>query len=170
MDATALRSAAVAVAPGAGETRWIGPSFGVIRKLLGSEAAGISIVEHPFGPRAMVPPHRHTREDEISYVIEGELGFRSEDREIRLGAGGYIVKPRNELHAMWNPTDAPARMLEIITPAGFEHYFADLADLAASGALTPEAITSLGARYGLTFDGAWIPDLVARHGLTPPPG
>jgi quercetin dioxygenase-like cupin family protein len=168
MDVTAQQSRAVAVAPGAGETRWIGPAFGVTGKLVGAEAGGISIVEHPFGPRAMVPPHRHTREDEISYVIEGELGFRSEDREVTLGAGGYIVKPRNELHAMWNPTDAPARMLEIITPAGFERYFVDLADLAASGGLNPESIARLGARYGLTFDGAWIPDLVARYGVKPP--
>ena len=41
-----------------------------------------------------IPPHRHTHEDEISYVISGEIGFRSDGREVSLGAGGYIVKPR----------------------------------------------------------------------------
>jgi mannose-6-phosphate isomerase-like protein (cupin superfamily) len=50
----------------------------------------------------VVPPHVHTREDEYSIVTEGEIGFRSGDREVVLGAGGYITKPRGELHAMWN--------------------------------------------------------------------
>jgi len=168
MGTLAGASRAVVIPAGSTETRWISPSFGIIGKLNGDQAAGISIVEHPFGPRALVPPHRHAREDEISYVIEGELGFRSEDREVTLAAGGYIVKPRGELHAMWNPTDQPARMLEIISPAGFEAYFVDLADLAASGSLNPESISRLGSRYGLTFDGAWVPDLVARYGLKPP--
>ena len=48
----------------------------------------MSIVEHPFEVGALVPPHVHTREDEISIVLEGEIGFRSEDKEVVLGAGG----------------------------------------------------------------------------------
>ena len=60
------------------------------------------MVEHPFPVGALVPPHLHTREDEYSIVTEGEIGFRSGDREVVLGPGGYITKPRGELHAMWN--------------------------------------------------------------------
>jgi len=48
----------------------------------------------------LVPPHVHTREDEYSIVLDGEIGFRSNDREVVLGAGGYIIKPRGEVHAM----------------------------------------------------------------------
>jgi quercetin dioxygenase-like cupin family protein len=53
-------------------------------------------------------------------VTEGEIGFRSGDREAVLRPGGYITKPRNGLHAMWNAGTSPARMIEIISPAGFE--------------------------------------------------
>ncbi|HEY9376682.1 MAG TPA: cupin domain-containing protein, partial [Jiangellaceae bacterium] len=73
------------------------PGFTATVKLAASETGGISIVEHTFAPGVLVPPHRHSREDEISCVIEGEIGFRSDGREVSLGAGGYIVKPRGEL-------------------------------------------------------------------------
>ena len=75
----------------------------------------------------------HTREDEYSIVTEGEIGFRSGDREVVLGAGGYITKPRGETHTMWNAGPTPARMIEIISPAGFEGFFRELSDLAAAG-------------------------------------
>ena len=67
-----------------------------------------------------MPPHIHTLEDEYSIVLEGEIGFRSNDQEVVLGPGGYIVKPRGEVHAMWNAGTTRARMIEVITPAGFE--------------------------------------------------
>ena len=82
------------------------------------------MVEHPFPVGALVPPHLHTLEDEYSIVTEGEIGFRSGDREVVLGAGGYITKPRGEMHTMWNAGKIPARMIEIIQPAGFEDFFA----------------------------------------------
>ena len=89
--------------PGEGEER-VPRDVGVDFKLSGSRrtAAAVSVVEHPFPVGAFVPPHLHTREDEYSIVTEGEIGFRSGDREVVLGAGGYITKPRGELHAMWN--------------------------------------------------------------------
>ena len=86
----------------------------------------MSVVEHPFPVGALVVPHLHTREDEYSIVTEGEIGFRSGDREVVLGAGGYITKPRGEMHAMWNAGDVPARMIEIISPSGFENFFREL--------------------------------------------
>ena len=106
-----------------GKLRHLG-SIGVDFKLWGTDTGGaVSIVEHPFPVGALVRPHLHTREDEYSIVTEGEIGFRSGDREVVLGAGGYITKPRNELHAMWNAADVPARMIEVISPAGFENFF-----------------------------------------------
>jgi gentisate 1,2-dioxygenase len=86
----------------------------------------------------LIPPHRHTREDEISCVISGEVGFRSDGREVSLGAGGYIVKPRGELHSMWNAGSEPARMIEIVTPAGFEKYFIELAQATAAAGGRPD--------------------------------
>jgi hypothetical protein len=122
----------------------------------------------PFPCGRLVPPHLHTREDEYSIVTEGEIGFRSGDREVVLGAGGYITKPRGELHTMWNAGSTPARMIEVISPAGFEKFFRDLADLATEGAPPVEAIVTLAKAYGLHYgEPPWLPDLIARYNLTP---
>jgi quercetin dioxygenase-like cupin family protein len=146
-------------------------SIGVVFKLWGHDTNGaLSIVEHPFDVGALVAPHLHTREDEYSIVTEGQIGFRSGDREVVLAAGGYITKPRGELHAMWNAGRTPARMVEIISPAGFEGFFRELADLVASGPPAFDAVAPLAARYGLEFgDAEWLPDVIARYGLNPPP-
>lgn len=159
------------VEPGQGPEGILGPGVGVAFKIDGEDVGGaISVVEHPFEVGALVPPHVHHREDEISIVLEGEIGFRSNDREAVLGAGGYIVKPRGEVHAMWNAGSAPARMVEIITPAGFERFFRSLAELNAQGGASPEQLVSLAAQYELPFvQPDWLPDIIERYGLTPPP-
>jgi quercetin dioxygenase-like cupin family protein len=142
----------------------------VVFKLWGQDTGGaLSVVEHPFPVGALVPPHVHTREDEYSIVTEGEIGFRSGDREVVLPAGGYITKPRGELHAMWNAGKVPARMIEIISPAGFEHLFREVADLVEAGPPPVDQIAALAANYGLEFgDAPWLPDIIARYGLNPP--
>lgn len=159
------------VPPGAGREGWLG-SIGVVFKLWGGETNGsVSVVEHPFPVGALVPPHLHTREDEYSIVTEGEIGFRSGDREAVLGAGGYITKPRNELHTMWNAGKTPARMIEIISPAGFEDFFRELSELLADGPPAEDALPRLAQAYGLELGRPeWLPDLIARYDLTPPPG
>lgn len=155
------------VPPGEGPAGSLG-AIGVVFKLWGADTGGkLAIVEHPFPVGAAVPPHLHTREDEYSIVTEGEIGFRSGDREVVLGAGGYITKPRGELHAMWNAGRTPARMIEVITPAGFEHFFREVADMAAAPP-DPEVAAALVASYGLSFGTPdWWPDVLARYGLSP---
>lgn len=160
------------VPPGDGQVGDLGDGVGVIFKIDGEDTGGaLSIVEHTFAVGSLVPPHIHTLEDEYSIVLEGEIGFRSEDQEAVLGAGGYIIKPRAEVHAMWNAGSTPARMIEIIAPAGFERFFRELAEMTAAGAPNPEDIGRLAERYRLPFaEPAWLPDVIARYGLTPPPG
>src|SRR5215210_9042346 len=157
------------VTPGEGAEKGLG-SIGVVFKLFGEQTNGmVSIVEHPFPVGACVPPHLHTREDEYSIVTEGEIGFRSGDREVVLGPGGYITKPRGELHAMWNAGTVPARMIEIISPAGFEIFFRDVAELAATGTADVPDFVALAESYGLQFgEPDWIPDVIARYGSTTP--
>ncbi|MFE2141429.1 cupin domain-containing protein [Streptomyces sp. NPDC059456] len=160
------------VRPGEGTEGFLGP-IGVAFKLWGDDTGGaVSVVEHPFPVGALVPPHLHTREDEYSIVTEGEIGFRSGERETVLGAGGYITKPRGELHTMWNAGPVPARMIEIISPAGFEHFFRELSEMLADGRPPAEdALAALAAKYGLEFGRPdWLPDIISRFGLTPPPG
>lgn len=157
------------VQPGAGRVGALG-SIGVQFKLWGRDTGeALSVVEHPFPVGALVPPHLHTREDEYSIVSDGEIGFRSGDREVVLGPGGYITKPRGEMHAMWNAGQAPARMVEIISPAGFENFFRELSELLAAGPPAEGAIPALADRYGLQFgEPDWLPDVISRYGLTPP--
>ncbi len=154
------------VRPGEGEIGDLG-AIGVHFKLWGKDTDGkLSIVEHPFPVGAFVPPHRHTREDEYTIVTEGEIGFRSGSREAVLGAGGYITKPRGEAHAMWNAGETPARMIEIISPAGFEDFFHELAHLVSAGETPVDGGAELTQRYGLYFEETdWWPDVVARFGL-----
>jgi len=156
--------------PGAGRSGELG-SIGVDFKFWGQDTGDtLSVVEHPFPVGALVPAHLHTREDEYSIVTEGEIGFRSGDREVVLGAGGYITKPRGEMHAMWNAGKVPARMIEIISPAGFENFFAELSELMAGGPPAPQDVGALAERYGLEFgEPPWLADVIARYDLTPPP-
>ena len=159
------------VQPGEGDAAGLTPGIGVVFKITGENTGGaVSILEQPFEVGALVPPHSHTREDEVTVVVEGQVGFRSGDEEVVLGPGGYIVKPRGEVHAMWNAGKSPARIIEIITPAGFEGGMREFAALVAAGPPDPEAMGALAARYGMTFEQPdWLPDVVARYELTPPP-
>lgn len=159
------------VQPGEGRRGQLG-SIGVDFKLFGEQTLGqVSIVEHPFPVGALVPPHLHTLEDEYSIVLEGEIGFRSGDKEVVLGPGGYITKPRHEMHTMWNAGATEARMIEVIQPAGFEHFFLGLVEMTDHGAPDPEELARLADKHGLVFgDPSFAADLIERYGLTPPPG
>jgi quercetin dioxygenase-like cupin family protein len=168
--ATTAGATLTVVQPGEGLSGGLAPGIGVQFKI-SSEATGgaLSIVEHPFEVGALVPPHVHTLEDEISIVLEGAIGFRSNNEEVVLAPGGYIVKPRGEVHAMWNAGSTPARMIELITPGGFERFFGELTTLTAGGPPDPDEVGALAGRYGLPFaQPDWLPDVIARYGLTPP--
>ncbi|WP_232315687.1 cupin domain-containing protein [Mycobacterium celatum] len=120
------------VQPGEGDTVKL-PGFGAVFKLSSvNNGDEVAIVEHPFDVGFITAPHRHTREDEHSIVIAGKIGFRSDDTEVVLGPGGYITKPRGEMHAMWNAGNEPGRIIEVITPGGFENYSRELGDLMAA--------------------------------------
>jgi hypothetical protein len=87
------------------------------------------------------------------------------------GPGGYIAKPRGEVHTMWNAGQTPARMIEVITPAGFENFFHALAEIVAAGPPEPAAMVKLSDEYGLQLhQPEWMDDLIARYGLRNPLG
>src|SRR3954470_16557054 len=129
-------------------------------------AERFSLVEHPMSPRALAAPvHRHTREDEYSYVLEGRMGALLGDDVVEAGPGDLVHKPRGQWHTFWNAGDEPCRILEIISPAGFEEFFAELSPLTAGGAPDPEAMGELCARYGLEMQPESLPGLCARFGV-----
>ena len=128
---------------------------------------GFSLVEHPMPPRSLGSPlHRHTHEDEYSYVLEGRVGAMLGDDVVYGETGDLIVKPRGQWHAFWNAGDEHARILEIISPGGFERYFERAIELfGATGPRDPAAVEALAAEYGLEFDLASIPRLMEEHRL-----
>jgi quercetin dioxygenase-like cupin family protein len=156
------------VGPGQGESIQLGKGMGVDFKVWGHQTGGrFAIVEHPIDARRLVPPHTHLMEDELSYVLEGRVGVRIGNEYAEAGPGTYIYKPCGVPHTFWNPTDQPARLLELIYAAGFENYFVEISDLFASGAGKPggpehEAIS---VRYHETHFMDWVPELKARYGL-----
>ena len=159
-------SPARVLGPGDGLAGFLG-SIGVRFMIGRSESGGgFSLVEHPMSARALAAPlHRHSREDEYSYVISGRVGALLGDDVLVGGPGDLIFKPRNQWHTFWNAGDEPARLLEIISPAGFEEYFAELIAMGGSTTVNPPVLGALAKKYGLEVDPTSIPQLVERFGL-----
>jgi mannose-6-phosphate isomerase-like protein (cupin superfamily) len=130
---------------------------------------GFSLVEHPMPPRALAAPlHKHSREDEYSFVLEGRMGALLGDDLVHAEAGDLAFKPRDQWHTFWNAGDEPCRILEIISPGGFEHFFDELAALMQSPEFDPSEAAEVGSRYGIEFQPESIPVLCAEHGLNHP--
>lgn len=152
--------------------RILGPRDGLTVDLGGAGArfmvrgeesgGGFSLVEHPIPPRHLCAPlHHHSREDEYSYVLEGRLGAQLGEDVVYADVGDLVFKPRDQWHTFWNAGNAPCRILEIISPAGFEHFFDDV----VTGVISADEQE---ARYGTQADLASIERLCRAHGLVYP--
>ena len=159
--------------------RIVGPEDGLSRQLMTIGArmmvwteetgGGFSLVEHPMPPRALAAPlHKHSREDEYSFVLEGRMGALLGDDVVHAEAGDYVFKPRDQWHTFWNAGDEPCRILEIIAPGGFEHFFDELGELQQQPDFSPEQLAGLGAKYGLEFQPERVPEICEEHGLVFP--
>jgi mannose-6-phosphate isomerase-like protein (cupin superfamily) len=157
--------------------RIVGPRDGKLGKLGGigvrfmvsgpESGGGFALVEHPMEPHALAAPmHRHSREDEYSFVVEGRVGADLGGEIVYGEIGDLIFKPRGQWHTFWNAGDAPARILEIISPAGFEKFFDTMSELAGRGELDPARLVALASEYGTEVDIESVPQLVAAHRLT----
>jgi mannose-6-phosphate isomerase-like protein (cupin superfamily) len=132
----------------------------------GPSEGRFSLVEHPIVPRGLAAPvHVHRREDEFSFVLEGRWGFQLGSDVVHAEPGDLVYKPRDVWHTFWNATDRPARLLEIISPAGFEQLFVELADLLRTDPENVDAAAALGAQYGVESDPEATTRVVAEHGL-----
>ena len=132
----------------------------------GSAEGRFALVEHPIAPRGLAAPmHLHTREDEYSFILEGRWGFQLAETVVYGEPGDLVYKPRNVWHAFWNATDEPARLLEIISPAGFEQFFVEVSMLSRSTSPGEPDYRPLFDKYGLRMDLDSVPQLLATHGL-----
>lgn len=154
------------VGPLDGEAGFLG-TIGVRFMLDGPEAGGrFSLVEHPMSARTLAAPlHRHTREDEYSFVLEGHVGALLGETVVTGKPGDLIFKPRNQWHTFWNAGETPARILEIISPAGFEEFFREVGSLGGVTRIAPQSFVQLCDRYGLEMQLDSVPGLVERFGL-----
>jgi quercetin dioxygenase-like cupin family protein len=159
-------STARVLGPTDGKLGFLG-SIGVRFMIDGAEADDrFSLVEHPMSPRALAAPlHRHNREDEYSWVIQGRVGALLGDEVLIGEPGDLIFKPRNQWHTFWNAGDEPARILEIISPAGFERFFEELSDMGGAMEADPEDLAALCGRYELDMQPDTISGLLERFDL-----
>lgn len=157
--------AARVLLPGDGDV--LGDPHGVRDRFMVDAAdsgGGFALVEHLMAPHALAAPvHRHSHEDEYSYVLEGRLGAMLGDEEVFAEAGALVFKPRDQWHTFWNAGDTPARILEIISPGGFEQLFREIGAL--GDALDPETLGGLAKRYGTEVDFDRTMPIVERYGL-----
>jgi cupin domain len=124
-------------------------------------------MEQPLAPGVLgSQPPTHTNEDECSFVVEGTIGVMVGEEAYEARPGSYVTKPRSIPHAFWNSGPEPARIVEIIAPAGFERYFEELAEaLSAGGPPNVPKLEEIAARYGLTFHWARMGEVMERYGV-----
>lgn len=92
--------------------------------------------------------HVHRVQEETFYVLEGECEWWVGEQRVRATPGTFLFLPPGVPHNITNVADKPARVLMTVSPPGHEHYFEELARLAATGTVPdPKAIGELRANY-----------------------
>jgi len=140
--------------------------LGVHWKIDGTDTGQrFSIVHHPLAPHALgAPLHYHHNEDELSYVLKGSLGALLGEEVVTAQVGTWVFKPRQQWHTFWNAGDTACEIIEIISPAGFENYFREV----ASSWGDVGKFAEINRKYSLDMDFDSVPRLCQRFGLTFP--
>jgi uncharacterized protein (TIGR02246 family) len=101
------------------------------------------------------PLHYHDNEDELFILQEGRVSYFVQNHWTDLGPGGVVFAPRGSVHAFRNTGSTPARHYVVLTPAGFEKFFASCAEeFARPGGPGMERILEIGAEHGIHILGA----------------
>lgn len=110
-----------------------------------------SVVPPGGGP----PPHVQTKEEEAFYILEGEVTFYAEGKELIASKGAYLNIPKNVRHRFRNNSDINARMLVFFAPAGIENMFAEMGKNEQAYLAHPKgfnyALNEAGKKYGVSF-------------------
>ena len=129
---------------------WLGVTYRTI--LATAETGGAMSIVDTFSPAGSGPPrHVHAAEDETIAILSGEVEFWVAGQTFRKGPGEAAFVPRGVEHTFKALADA--RKLVILTPGGFEGFFAEMA---RGGFRIPEdmgAVVESGARHNVTFTG-----------------
>jgi quercetin dioxygenase-like cupin family protein len=102
-------------------------------------------------PGAGVPPHRHSREDETAYVVEGEFQVQVGDRILRATPGMLVCLPRNVPHSFRSVGAGPGKILFTISPPNLSGMFEELSRLPAATPPDMGKVTAICRKYGVEF-------------------
>jgi quercetin dioxygenase-like cupin family protein len=147
--------AAQAVARGAGEGETLIGAAGVeyLVRLSGRDTGGeLAVVDCVLRPGAVgAAPHTHHGHVETFQVIVGEVTFTVGTDDVVLGDDAWVSVPRGVRHAFRNDGGGDALLRCVLTPAGYEDYFREVARLVASGVEPgPDDLAALRSRFRTT--------------------
>lgn len=117
------------------------------------------LLEVCLAPKMRVPRHTHTREDEVYFVLAGELEVTVGEQTFVLRPGDTLLAPRDIPHELRNSGNATNHYLLVFSPSGFEEFIMATAVPAPDGAVAPTAppavavenVLKLATDYGILF-------------------
>ena len=122
----------------------------IICKISSDETCGrFTIVEESSPPDSVVPPHFHRQTDEIIYVLEGGYEMQIDGKMLDAKAGDTVFIRRGSVHTFRNVSNKTSRILAVITPSGFENFFAEIDKLPPGEMPEIEKIAEIGQRNDL---------------------
>ena len=114
----------------------------------GEDTKHTSMFDWTIPARFATGRHVHRLQEETFYMLEGECEWHVGGDVVRATPGCYLFIPPGVPHNITNVSDKTARVLMTVSPPGHEHYFEELARLAAGGgAPDAKAISELRARF-----------------------
>jgi quercetin dioxygenase-like cupin family protein len=126
----------------------------------------MAIIEFVLPPRHLSAPlHRHSREDEILFVLAGQMGALLGDAVVQARTGAYVVMPRGQWHTFWNASDAELRVMELIVPGGLEILLDRLGPMIGTGGADLSAVERAGDEYGIEFNFENVPAICRQFGV-----
>ena len=114
-------------------------------------AGHITLFEVEFEPESGNSLHVHRYEDEIVYVLRGEVEIRLATQRLHAVRGGVAYLPKNIPHAFYNPLKTPLKVLVTAIPGGLEDYFDELEAALADGPVDDEAHNKISLKYGIEW-------------------
>ena len=122
-----------------------------VRTLVAGSATGnqLALLEIQGSAGHAIVRHVHEHEDEVVYVLKGELTFHIGEEVHRVRDGACLLLPRGIEHS-YVVELGPARLLVAVTPAGLEGLLEEVADMDQVGI---EHLITVAARYGITITG-----------------
>jgi len=122
---------------GEGEATWFQPNLMRIKATAADTGGAYGLVESWVRAGSSPPLHVHHREDEAFYVLEGQVRFHADGRDILAGPGSFVFLPRDVPHTFVVEGDREARVLTLMTPGGGEGFFVDAGRPAGGPGLPP---------------------------------